>query len=1256
MSYFEGPSGDAHGTLVDIFVRSAAAYPKAVALEAEEHSLTYRQLKHRAMKWAKRLKQKGISTGDRVVIQVPTGGIELYEAILGVLFAGATYVPMDAEDSSERLNYVVQNSEARAIISEAGLKILHSRRDSKTPFTQETEAWVIFTSGSTGDPKAVAVTHANAVNFVEAEQKLFHHTPALRPGARVAATLSPAFDASVEEMWLAWRTGGTLVAINRQDLTSGPDLPKILVTKEIDVFSTVPSLARFLVGAELGKVGLLILGGEAITPDLANGLFRPGLEVWNTYGPTEATVITTATKLEPGDPITIGMPISGTAIAIVDAEGRPIAMGETGELVIHGKGLGRYLSPSEDLKKFRPLDSLGWERSYFTGDFVKSTNLGLEFVGRIDEQVKLGGKRIDLAEIELAASKIEVVSSSAAIAIKDAFGDYQLHCFVTANKVSESIVLQNDLRKHLASGISPSLHVLDALPTKLSGKIDKSALAKILAAPVREDFSGSVVAKEFARVLGLANFGEDDNFFTFGGTSIRAALLTVNLRKFHQSIAVSDIYRNPTPSSLEKALTSRNKLQSSTAANLESSPGASIRSLAALVLQLIYGTVIGGLALLAYSDYQNESAVTAVLATMAAITASLAGAGRAIIAGGLVRAVTFGIKPGHYSKNGSVRLRIWLAERICDMFFIAEIAGTPWMILYSRITGSKVAKHCTIESLPPVLGSLVLGEGSSIGRDVHISGWTLENEKILVAGYDIGSWVRVGNRSFISEGVTIADHSEIEAGSLVNQDLAEASAVQGSPLESNQTQVWPGGFTRGNRWWILAYAVSPSLFALSEVVSYIPGFLFYGAIRTDQPGISLGAFLVTWAILLGPISLVVRALVTGVSIRIATLSVEPGFFASNSRQGYSSWLVERLIQRSRHNSFWLYASVLTPIWLRFIGAKVGKNCEISTLNGQVGLLELGDECFIADDASLAVREMKNGWVKLGRVRLSNRSFIGNSAQVKLDTTVEREVLVAVASQVPLQHSAGDSFLGLPPIEFPRLSADEEEALRYQPTISLRFKRLSVELFRLLPATVSFSLLGFILLVTEPTKTWSNPFFFLACFGASFTIASYLASCVTAGIKWVLVGRVKKGDHNLWTNFVWRNELVWNFVELLAIPWTSLVAIDTPVHNHLLRLMGAKIGKGSSIATWFVDDPDLVSVGANCTVMKSADIQTHLFHDRLMQLDSVSLGDYSVLGSGSFMLPGSSLGSYSEVSAGSLVARNEALPSNSRWLGNPVEYK
>jgi non-ribosomal peptide synthetase component F len=275
---------------------------------------------------------------------------------------------------------VFSEAQVKAVVTDQ-LIVTALRSSTPTPELGEAspqdDAWIIFTSGSTGTPKGVAVTHRSAAAFIDAEARLFLQDAPLGTGDRVMAGLSVAFDASCEEMWLAWAHGACLVPAPRSLVRSGMDLGPWLVANQITVVSTVPTLVALWPAEALARVRLLILGGEVCPPELADRLASADRDVWNTYGPTEATVVACGARLTAGAPVRIGLPLDGWDLAVADRDGHPVASGEPGELIIGGVGLARYLDPTLDAEKYAPMDTLGWPRAYRSGDLVRDDGSGL---------------------------------------------------------------------------------------------------------------------------------------------------------------------------------------------------------------------------------------------------------------------------------------------------------------------------------------------------------------------------------------------------------------------------------------------------------------------------------------------------------------------------------------------------------------------------------------------------------------------------------------------------------------------------------------------------------------------------------------------------------------------------------------------------------------------------------------------------------------------------------------------------------------
>ena len=330
-------------TLVEIFRATVERATDEPAVDAGTGLLTYAELEQAADALAMELHGHGVGPGDRVGVRVGSGTTDLYVAILGVLLAGAAYVPVDVDDPDERARIVFDEADVVAIVGNELTVVVRRERDGLEPAppSPDDDAWVIFTSGSTGTPKGVAVSHRSAAAFVDAEARLFLQDEPLGVGDRVMAGLSVAFDASCEEMWLAWRYGACLVPAPRALVRSGVDVGPWLLANQVSVVSTVPTLVALWPAESLAGVRLLIMGGEACPPELAARLVAPDREVWNTYGPTEATVVACGAELTGEGPVPIGLSLDGCDLAVVAGAGAPVAEGATRVLIIGGVGLAR---------------------------------------------------------------------------------------------------------------------------------------------------------------------------------------------------------------------------------------------------------------------------------------------------------------------------------------------------------------------------------------------------------------------------------------------------------------------------------------------------------------------------------------------------------------------------------------------------------------------------------------------------------------------------------------------------------------------------------------------------------------------------------------------------------------------------------------------------------------------------------------------------------------------------------------------------
>lgn len=1278
-------------TLIDILRQTAAQNPEASALEDADGALSYAELLVQVNRTAARLHEQGVRRGDRVGVRMPSGGRDLYLSILGVLAAGAAYVPVDADDPQERADLVFTEAQVAGVISGTG--IFHStspRPDAApddlfvgeaphpqsrsiptvAPPSLEDDAWIIFTSGSTGVPKGVAVSHRSAAAFVDAEARLFLPQHPLGPGDRVLAGLSVAFDASCEEMWLAWRHGACLVPAPRALVRSGEDLGPWLVGHGITVVSTVPTLAALWPNDAIENVRLLIFGGEACPPELVSRLVGEGREVWNTYGPTEATVVACAALLDGDGPVRIGLPLDGWALAVVDGEGLPVADGEVGELIIGGVGLARYLDPAKDAEKYAPMPTLGWDRAYRSGDLVRLAQDGLLFQGRADDQVKVGGRRIELGEVESALQSLTAVSAATVVVQRSEGGVQLLVGYVVPAEGFDRQTARAELAQTLPAPLIPLLAVVEDLPVRTSGKVDKAALPWPLTDTDAADstLSGDAawLAEQWVAVLGIRPSSEDADFFQLGGGSLAAAQLVSRIRVRAPEFTMADVYDLPRLRQMADAVQAE-------ASDPDDQPHSFsvprptprimqvVQSVAGVPLFIFAGirwmlwllTASWILRLLPGFDFLPEAPPAAIIIGLLVFVTPF---GRMAISAALARVLLAGLRPGDYPRGGGVHLRLWLAEQVAHQVDPVGLAGAPWVSYYARALGAKIGPNVDLHSLPPVTGMLEVAEGAAIEPEVDLSGYWIDGDTVRIGGISIGANATIGSRSTLAPGTRIGRFAEIAPGSAVfgrvraRQRWAGSPAVRVGGTSTHRTDERPPVRNR----WLWAYAASSMLLGLLPFVAFAVGgvVLAQGIRGADSIAAAVPGALV-WIV---PSTLAIGltfAVAVVALVRLLSVGLIEGVHPVRSRIAWQAWTIERLLDSARTLLFPIYSSLFTTVWLRMLGARVGRDVEASTVLLIPSMTTIEDGAFLADDTMVATYELSGGWMRLGPARIGKRAFLGNSGMAGVGHRVPRDGLVAVLSVAPEKSKAGSSWLGSPAVRLRRVVNDADLERTYRPLPALRVARLLWELGRIVPVIVTCALgLAVMFTLAWLIETWDLVAAALLS-GIVLMVAGALAAAITTAAKWIIVGPIRAGEHTLWSSFVWRTEVSDTFTEMLAAPWFANAAAGTPALAIWLRSLGAKIGRGVWTDTYWFPEPDLVVLGDGATVNRGCVVQTHLFHDRVMSIDTVTLQAGATLGPHSVILPAASIGANATVGPASLVMRGETVPVGSRWSGNPI---
>ncbi|GAA1609416.1 non-ribosomal peptide synthetase/MFS transporter [Actinoplanes couchii] len=553
-------------TVHELFERHAAGTPDAPALTVGDETLGYAELNRRANRLARRLRADGVLPGHRVALRLERG-TAFFVAMWAVLKAGGAYVPLDPAYPADRLDHMLTDSRPTVVVDPDYLAAGSDPDDSDLPACNSAgdPAYVIYTSGSTGRPKGVVITHGNLVNAAGMWQEAYR----LRPDWTYLQAASSSFDMFVGETMRAHTAGGRLVVAARETLLDPAGLYTLMRTERVNCTELVPAVLRALLdhvrqtGVDLGFVDLLIGGGEKWHVEefeLAQSLVGPGNRVVNSYGVTEVTVDNvyfegSVEDLPRDAPLPIGRPFPNNRVYVLDAAGSPVPPGVTGELYLGGLGVspGYHERPDLNAVKFvdDPFAGVPGARMYRTGDSARFRFDGtVDFLGRLDDQVKVNGYRIELGDVEAALAAEPSVLAAAVAPHRTVNGLTRLIGYVVPRGELDEAAVKDALAARLPVHMVPyRILALPDLPRTPNGKLDRRALPAPpeglapAAGPEPRTAGEKAIAAVWSQVLGVGTPGVDDDFFALGGDSF-AALKVV--RQLEPMPALVDFYRNPT--------------------------------------------------------------------------------------------------------------------------------------------------------------------------------------------------------------------------------------------------------------------------------------------------------------------------------------------------------------------------------------------------------------------------------------------------------------------------------------------------------------------------------------------------------------------------------------------------------------------------------------------------------------------------------------------------------------------------------------
>ncbi|MTJ82150.1 MAG: amino acid adenylation domain-containing protein [Telmatospirillum sp.] len=1303
--------------LSEIFAATASQAGGRPALVCDGKTLSYAELDLWSNRIAAGLRARGIGRGCFVGLWMERGAA-VHAALIGILKAGAAYLPFDADVPAERVRACLDDCSASALLVDAATALRAGgqpvpvlpladleasvpdgdpgrpdlRAEGATP---QDPAYVIYTSGSTGKPKGVPIRHRNICHFLRSANSVYgiDGTDVVFQGASVA------FDLSLEEIFIPYLVGACLWVATRQTLQDTDRLAATIAGAGITVLDTVPTLLAMLPESE-NSLRIIILGGETCPPALAERWCRPGRRMFNSYGPTEATVVATIAELHPGQPVSIGRPIPNYSCYVVNDRLEQVPPGVEGELLIGGPGIATgYLGrPELTAEKFiaNPFRAEGPDPVlYRSGDAVSIGPDGsLLFHGRIDDQVKIRGFRVELGEIEVKLTAIAGVSQ-AVVVLRTDEGTDRLVAFLAGEAGvtrPDPARLKEILRAELPAYMVPThFEWLDELPRLISGKADRKALQRRpLSARSVEEQEAPSTATEAAllaamqRVFPRQTIPFDADFFTdIGGHSLLAARFVSAVRETPAlaGLTLQDIYGVRTLRAMASLLDARIAGEAGQRRDpLSFTPPPLLRrflcglaqlAVLPIILAMITASWLG--VFVAYQLFSGEEhnflrESTALLATYGVINVVTMVV--SIAAKWLVIGRT---RPGVYPLWGVYYYRWWLAQRFVSMVHLKWFQGTPIMRLILRLLGARIGADAVIGDFETGAIDLIsIGRGATVGGKTQFASAEVVGDKLIIGRIEIGDEAYVGTSCVIAhdcvveEGAELLDLTALPAKSRVGAwEIWEGSPAR--PVGTVDRDELPAASTasalrKGVQ--AVIYAVMLLLLPPIALIPIIPAFYVFDSLSDGFQATFSISYLYVLPMLSWPTAMAL-ILVTIMLIAIVRWTVLPrvtaGTYSIHSWFYVRKWIVALATELTLETLSSLYATVYMRNWYRLMGAKIGKDAEISTnLAGRYDVTEIGEKCFIADEVVLGDEDVRRGWMFLKPVKTGARVFVGNDAVVPAGADIPSGVLIGIKSRPPAHHvemGEGDIWFGSPPIKLPVRQRFDNVASNwtFEPSRWRRLGRALFEAHSVSMPTMLFITFGTLAVEVLAQSVLDRDFGTLI---PRFILCSVAISCglvlSAALVKWLMMGAYKPTMKPMWSWWALRTEAV----AVMYWGMAGKVMLDhlrgTPFLPWALRLFGSKFGQGVFMDTTDITEFDCVSVGDFSAINNVSALQTHLYEDRVMKVGRVSLGRGVPIGGGAPVLYDPHVGDFARIGQLSIIMKGEEIPAETAWHGAPAQ--
>ncbi|KAI8619787.1 hypothetical protein BC830DRAFT_1165071 [Chytriomyces sp. MP71] len=1153
-------------TLAHLLYASAAKYPNNTAIVSSESGVayTYSQLVTKVDLLSQRLKTvmarritHDISSATLVVGVLMDKTVEATIVTLAVTVSGATWLPFDSAAPSERVRdclgdadavCLIYDEEHASVAQEAAANLCLSFDELATGVVDytcfqwkafqpgpERAAYYIYTSGSTGKPKGISLPTSAVFSWALSESSALKITSKdiLWNG------FSLAFDMWVEETWCALSRGACLVVANKNQWHDLQGLSAHWHNFGVTIITAVPTLMSMVCmdgGISLipESVRIVNVGGEACTPALAKSLQRPGLQLYNTYGPSETTVTATYKIVNGDEEITIGKPLPNYHCCILqsDKSEQAVALtltpGVVGELAIGGPCLAHGYVKRQDLTdvKFVPHPTRPGEKVYRTGDLVTlSANCDIVYIGRIDTQVKYRGFRIELGEIEAKLCAFEGVATAAVILSQDSKTNIPARLeayivFAQGGKI-DTATIRNGLASSLMPYMLPDAYIQikdSEMPRLLSGKIDRNKLMALSLERRKDDVVVSVTAEYLDSLLAhapassleiiLAVLGKlfldatvkatDDFFADLGGHSLIAANFVSMLRKGIPSLttnpfaamSIADVYRLKTADAMAQAfpiLSDGGKGDTKKRDDFVRVPTWRFLLCGLIQIPLLCITfflsgfkTLGPFIFFIYLRNINFSLVYSFLFIYA--YGIVVGPTFALLGITLKWALLGKVKAGNHPLYGSYYLRAWFVGAVLSMSGVG-FADTPLMPVYLRLLGAKIGRHVHIGTMTAVLAAdlLEIEDGVTIGNHVALGVERIDRGQILLRKITVKRNALVGTSSTVEGPAMLGEGCELKNMTFVPQDtkIPEYEVWYGSPArrlvkcDDVERKFVPSPIRK----FLVTNAYCWFMFIILPAYAVIPSFPLLILYDLFVLGLHDGTFYFPIA---GLASLFVSLTLVILSKWIFMPRIQPGTYSTMSFLFVRKWFADSLVGGTLSSIHTMWATLYAVPFLRLLGMKIGARCEVSTTTfPTMDLVEIGEECFLADNTLIGDDHIRGYEATFDRTVMRRRAFVGNSGQVPQGHVMEENTLVGVFSAPPQnepQLEKGQWCFGIPSFIMPgRKDAKTvgfDESLLFKPHSFLYASRLFIEGIRVIfPSIATAASTIYSLQVLEMLAAW-----------------------------------------------------------------------------------------------------------------------------------------------------------------------------------------